>query len=149
MVPTTLHKSISISYNTFFVFLGWFPAKFVEVLDERSKEVTINRNVFACYIYYYILRCLFSHAHLCRCCSVLSGWRWHRNRGSQWLGQRHVVSCSQGHLSARPEEALHTRGTLSPMALHWGGTWQLLWEKCLTVTPFLKCFCSRLCFLYK
>ena len=24
-------------------FLGWFPAKFVEILDERSKEVT---NVF-------------------------------------------------------------------------------------------------------
>lgn len=39
MRPQVSFNSLLIARFLCWVFKGWFPAKFVEILDERSKEV--------------------------------------------------------------------------------------------------------------
>lgn len=35
---STFNNKTSLKESLFYLFLGWFPAKFVQLLDERSKQ---------------------------------------------------------------------------------------------------------------
>lgn len=130
---------------------GWFPAKFVEILDERSKEVWrqpvlsflglflcwpafIELWTFSIFVMFFnvtvssnfsssmMINLYYSKWLLLLCVSsVLISRRWLCDRGSDRPGQRHTVPCPESHISAWSQETLHTGRALSPLVIHWRG----------------------------
>lgn len=54
---------------------------------------------------------------LCLSPVLISRW-WLCDRGSDRPGQGHIVSCPEGHISARPQETIYTGRALSPLVIH-------------------------------
>ena len=144
-----IHFFCTVSFYMNFMLLfvtGWFPAKFVEILDERSKEVR-KQLIFKVFLYLicpaavchsvpsmwylsFFSLCVSIPVHRMITHSVLnidwcsrlspvfiSRW-WFCDRGSDRPGQGHTVSGPKGHFSAWSQETIYFGRSLSSLVIH-------------------------------